>query len=72
MSDQNRIPLLGQPPSGGNPVKIDMVIDGNAIVVTFEPPATLLRFTQRSARNLAIALLQRCEYIDNPPMDLDQ
>lgn len=67
MSDVNRIPTLGQPPDGGVPVAINMLVDGASIIVTFEPPATLMRFTPNSARALAIALLQRAHAIDNPP-----
>jgi hypothetical protein len=71
MSDNSRIPSLGQPPPDSVPVSINMAVDGTHIVVTFEPAATLMRFTPHTARHLAISLLMRAQMIDNRPIQLD-
>lgn len=66
MSD-NRIQMPGKPPESDQPININMTSAGGVVQILFDPPAVRLKFTPRSARLLAVALLGHADAAENPP-----
>jgi hypothetical protein len=67
MSDNNRIPFLQPDPEKSTQVKIDMSSEPGIVTMTFEPGVVRMRMGPREARALAMGLLQRAEWAENPP-----
>ena len=67
-SEHNRVP---QPPVNV-PIKINMGAGPGVVQIMFDPPAVRISFDPKSARDLAIAILNHVQTAEMPPPPMIQ